>query len=128
LATTTAPPPDNARAGDEVFSTAKLAALQQQGRGVFVDATAAWCVSCIVNERLTLQATAVRAAFAAHDIALLKADWTRQNPEVTAFLRSHAQEGVPLYVFYPPDHGAPIVLPAVLTESAVLAAIEPHPG
>jgi thiol:disulfide interchange protein DsbD len=66
----------------------------------------------------------VRAAFAARGVAYLKGDWTRQNPEITAFLRAHARDGVPLYVMYPGGHRAEEVLPQILTEGTVLAALK----
>ena len=88
--------------------------------------TAAWCITCLVNERLALAPAAVRAAFAERKIVYLKGDWTRQDPAITAFLRQHGRDGVPLYVYYPPGH--PLgkdghVLPQLLTEGTVLGAI-----
>ncbi len=106
--------------GMEPFSAARLAALRNEGRPVFVNMTAAWCVTCLVNERLALAPSAVRRAFADHHVAYLKGDWTRGNPEVTAFLRGHARDGVPLYVLYPPSPAVPTVLPQILTEGAML--------
>jgi len=82
--------------------------------------TAAWCVTCLVNERLALSPPAVRDAFARNHVAYLKGDWTRQDPDITHFLREHDRDGVPLYVYYPPGDGAPKVLPQVLTEAMVL--------
>ena len=108
--------------GGEAFSPARLSALVGAGRPVFVDATAAWCITCKVNERLALTPR-VRAAFAAGGITYLVADWTRQDPAISAFLRTHGHEGVPLYVFYPGHDRAPLVLPQLLTEATVLDAI-----
>jgi thiol:disulfide interchange protein DsbD len=107
----------------ETFTAARLAALQQAGRPVFVDATAAWCVTCLVNEQVALTAAPVRRAFAAAGVTYLRADWTRQDPDVTAFLRLQARDGVPLYVFFPADHRPPMVLPQILTQAIVLDAI-----
>jgi len=104
----------------EPFSAARLAALRSEGRPVFVNMTAAWCVTCLVNERVALSPSAVRRAFADHHVAYLKGDWTRGDPEITVFLRGYAREGVPLYVLYPPGPGAPAVLPQILTEGAML--------
>ena len=106
--------------GAERFSAARLAALREQGRPVFVNMTAAWCVTCLVNERVALSPAPVRRAFADHHVAYLKGDWTRGDPEITAFLRGHARDGVPLYVLYPPGPAAPSVLPQILTEGAML--------
>jgi thiol:disulfide interchange protein len=76
-----------------------------------------------VNERVAIATAPVHAAFAAHDIAYLKGDWTRQDPAITDFLRDHGRDGVPLYVYFPPDGAAPVVLPQILTEGIVLDRI-----
>jgi thiol:disulfide interchange protein DsbD len=94
--------------------------LREEGRPVFVNMTAAWCVTCLVNERVALSPAPVRRAFADHRVAYLKGDWTRGDPEITAFLRGHARDGVPLYVLYPPGSAAPSVLPQILTEGTML--------
>ena len=107
------------KAGIEPFSGPRLAALRAEGRPVFVNMTAAWCVSCLVNERVALAPDAVRRAFADHGVAYLKGDWTRGDPEITAFLRFHSRDGVPLYVLYSPGQ-APLVLPQILTEGIML--------
>ena len=103
----------------EPFSQARLAQLQAEGRPVFVNMTAAWCLSCLVNERLALSPAAVRTAFAQAHVAYLKGDWTRQDPAISTFLRDHDRDGVPLYVFYPPGR-APVTLPQLLSEGTVL--------
>ena len=105
------------------FTRARLAALRAEGRPVFVNMTAAWCVTCLVNERIALAPASVQARFAG-GVAYLKGDWTRQDPEISAFLSEHGRDGVPLYVFYPPQRPG-IVLPQILTEGAVLGAMGP---
>jgi thiol:disulfide interchange protein DsbD len=112
-----------AEAGVEPFSAARLAALRAAGKPVFVNMTAAWCVTCLVNERVALGREEVRAAFAERGITYLKGDWTRQDPAITAYLQSQGADGVPLYVFYPAGGGAPVRLGQILTAEAVLAAI-----
>jgi thiol:disulfide interchange protein DsbD len=104
----------------EPYSAERLAALRAEGRPVFVNMTAAWCVTCLVNEKVALESPAVRQAFAAHRVAALKGDWTNQAPEITAFLREHQRDGVPLYVYYPPGDRPAHVLPQILTEGMVL--------
>jgi thiol:disulfide interchange protein DsbD len=116
--------PPVAEAGVEPFSAARLATLREQGRPVFVNMTAAWCVSCLVNERVALSTQAVRQAFSAHRVVYLRGDWTRQDPAITAFLRAHGRDGVPLYVLYPPGGGGGEVLPQILTQGGVLAALD----
>jgi thiol:disulfide interchange protein len=110
--------------GSEPFSPARLAALRAEKRPVLVDMSAAWCVTCLVNERIALDTAPVRAAFKANNVAYLKGDWTREDPAITAFLRAHGRDGVPLYVFYPAG-GEPRILPQILTPGIVLAAITP---
>jgi len=120
IGTASVAPAQAASEGAEPFSAARLAALREAGRPVFVNMTAAWCVTCLVNERVALSPAPVRRAFADHHVAYLKGDWTRGDPEITAFLRGHARDGVPLYVLYPPGPAAPSVLPQILTEGTML--------
>ena len=115
-----------AEPGVEPFSLDRLAALRRDGRPVFVNITAAWCVTCLVNQRVALDQPAVRQEFAARGIAYLKGDWTRQDAGITNFLHSHGRDGVPLYVFYPSGQGASVVLPQILTEGIVLSALDQH--
>ena len=112
-----------AEAGAEPYSAARLASLRAEGRPVFVNMTAAWCVTCLVNERVAIATDPVRAAFAAHHVAYLKGDWTRQDAGITAFLRAHGRDGVPLYLYFPPGDQPPTILPQILTEQTVLRAI-----
>lgn len=109
--------------GAEPFSAPRLAELRAAGTPVFVNMTAAWCVSCLVNERVALARAPVRAALTAKGIVYLKGDWTRQDPAISAFLRSHGADGVPLYLFYPAGGGKPVQLPQILTPGIVLEAI-----
>ena len=117
-----AAPGPAAEPGTEAFTPARLAALRAEGRPVFVNMTAAWCLTCLVNERIALAPREVRDAFAAHDVAYLRGDWTRQDPSITDFLRVNGRDGVPLYVFFP-ARGAAEVLPQLLTAETVLRAV-----
>jgi len=95
-----------------------------QGRPVFLDFTAAWCLTCQVNERLVLSTESVQGAFRERNVALFKADWTRQDPEITAALEALGRSGVPVYALYRGSSGAtPHLLPAILTEQIVLDAL-----
>jgi thiol:disulfide interchange protein DsbD len=107
----------------EAYTTAKLAALRAANRPVFVDATAAWCITCLVNEDAVLSQGSVKSAFAAKNVAYLVADWTNQNPEITALLKENGRSGVPLYLYYAPGAKTPVILPQILTESIVLGAL-----
>lgn len=112
----------------EPFSPERVAALRAEGRPVFVDFTAAWCITCLVNEKLVFTDEGVAKAFAEADVALLIADWTNRDPVITKALAAHGRSGVPLYLFYPNDGGAPAILPQVLTVGSVLQAVEVATG
>jgi thiol:disulfide interchange protein/DsbC/DsbD-like thiol-disulfide interchange protein len=112
--------------GVEAFTPARFAALRAQGEPVFVDMTAAWCMTCLVNERLVLDTPAARALFARRGVHVLRGDWTRHDPGITAFLRAHERDGVPLYV-YAPVRGAEVVLPQLLTTSILARALDSSP-
>jgi thiol:disulfide interchange protein DsbD len=120
---TAAPPPPAATETAESWNSARVEALRAEGKGVFLNVTAAWCITCQVNERIALRREAVQAAMAARGIVYLKADWTRGDPAIAALLRAHGREGVPLYLFWPPGGGEAVILPEVLTEAMVLRQI-----
>ncbi len=106
------------------FSQASLDAARASGKAVFVDYTAAWCLSCQVNEKLVLNAADVQAALRKGDLVLMRADWTQYDSAITAALTSVGRSGVPTYVIYPgKPAAAPDVLPELLTKDAVLSAI-----
>lgn len=107
----------------EPFSVERLDAARAAGQPVFVNMSAAWCITCLVNERVALDRRAVAAGFAAQDVLYLKGDWTNRDPAITEYLASHGRNGVPLYVFYAPGQD-PRVLPQLLTEALVLATID----
>jgi thiol:disulfide interchange protein DsbD len=116
--TAAAAPAIAAEGGAEPFSEARLAALREAGRPVFVDMSAAWCITCLVNERVALDPASVRDAFAGHHVALLRGDWTRRDAAITRYLDHFGRNGVPLYVYYPAG-GTPKVLPQILTPGLV---------
>jgi thiol:disulfide interchange protein DsbD len=104
------------------FTPATVASLTSSGRAVFVDFTAAWCVTCQVNKRLVLNKDDVRSAFAAKNVALVRADWTRRDPDITRALAALGRNGVPVYVLYRPGK-EPLLLPEVLQPSLVHDAL-----
>lgn len=111
--------------GWQPYSAALLDDLRKQGRTVFLDFTADWCITCKANEKGVLERDTVRAAFSELDVALVKADWTSQNPEITKILAEHGRSGVPFYLVYPGgDPAHPIALPELLTVETVLTALE----
>ena len=82
------------------FSEARLQMLRSEGRPVFLYLTADWCLTCKVNEATSLADADVAKAFAAHHVAVLRGDWTRQDPAITRFLKAHGRAGVPLYLWF----------------------------
>jgi thiol:disulfide interchange protein/DsbC/DsbD-like thiol-disulfide interchange protein len=106
------------------WSDAALAEELSAGRPVFVDFTAAWCVTCQVNKRLVLESEPVRRAFVAHNVALLRADWTRRDEAITAALAKLGRSGVPVYALYRPGESLPQLLPEVLSPGLVTDALE----
>jgi thiol:disulfide interchange protein DsbD len=126
------PPASGAGAGGarwEPFSPQRLADLRAQGTPVFVNFTAAWCITCLVNERVALSSPAVAEAFTRRGVVYLKADWTNRSAEIAAVLDSFGRSGVPLYVVYRgrADRSPgpePRVLPQILTEGIILDAID----
>ncbi|KQU27444.1 thiol:disulfide interchange protein [Methylobacterium sp. Leaf94] len=117
---------DAAQADGSAFTQARLDGLLAQGKPVFVNMTAAWCITCQVNERVALRAEAVQAGLKARGITALKGDWTNQNPEITRLLERHGRSGVPLYLLYA-GAGEPTVLPQILTPGLVLEALQAVP-
>jgi thiol:disulfide interchange protein len=121
--------PDVQLHGDwQPFTLERLQAERAQGRPVFVDFTAAWCLTCKFNEATVLESSAVREAFQRNGIVKLKADWTNADPTITRILKQFGRPGVPFYVLYPAGK-TPIVFPELLTKSIILNKLEtivPH--
>jgi thiol:disulfide interchange protein DsbD len=109
--------------GAERWSAERVAAALAEGRPVFVNLTAAWCITCQVNDRLALRTEAVRAAMAASNTLYLVGDWTRGDAAIGALIRSVGREGVPVYLLYRPGAASPEILPQILTEGIVLRAL-----
>jgi thiol:disulfide interchange protein DsbD len=122
---TSANPAKDTRSSGEAwtpYAKADIEALTATGTPVFVDFTAAWCVTCQVNKKVVLEARAVQKAFADRGVTLMRADWTRRDPVITAALAELGRNGVPVYVLYAPGKPA-VVLPEVLTQRLVMDAI-----
>ena len=109
----------------EVFSSQRLNELQAAGRPVFLNMTAAWCITCLANEQTTLSTDRVMQAMLDNDITYMKGDWTNEDPEITAVLEHFNRPSVPLYVLYPGDTTKePIILPQILTPGTLVKAFE----
>ena len=102
----------------EPYSAERLALLRAEGKPVFVNMTAAWCITCLVNERTTLSSAAVQQAMQDSGVVYMKGDWTKRDPAITAFLQSFGRDGLPFYAYYPAGK-EPVVLPPVLTQAIV---------
>lgn len=106
------------------YSQQALDAARAEGHPVFIDFTAAWCLSCQVNERVVLKSDDVQKQFRDNKVTLLRADWTQYDPEITKQLASVGRSGVPTYVIYPAGNGPADVLPELLTKDIVLNALK----
>ena len=109
--------------GWERFSRARMAEAVAAGKPVFVDFTAAWCITCLVNERVALETPAAKKAFEQAGVVKLKGDWTNRDDEITAVLKEVGRAGVPLYLFWAPGADRPKILPQVLTEAMILSEL-----
>jgi thiol:disulfide interchange protein len=109
--------------GWEPYSRAAIEQYRTQGRPVFVDFTARWCLSCQVNERVVLNRPDVRRRLHDSGIVLVRADWTRHDENIGSALSELGRSGVPTYVFYLPGQPA-LILPEVLTPGIFFAALD----
>jgi thiol:disulfide interchange protein DsbD len=106
------------------YSPEALESLRAQGKPVFLDFTASWCLTCQFNEKTAINLPSVRSLLREKGITAMKGDWTNSDPAITAALKSFGRVGVPLAVFYPAGKGSsPVVLPELLTEKIVLETL-----
>lgn len=109
----------------EVYSQQRFNDLRNQGKPVFINLTAAWCITCLVNEQVALSQQSVANAFSKSGVTYLKGDWTNQDQQITQLLKQFGRSGVPLYILYPAGKDAkPQVLPQILTPEIVLNAVQ----
>jgi thiol:disulfide interchange protein DsbD len=124
LAALDAPTPLGVDRNPTPWSESQVQQHLAAGRPVFVNFTAAWCITCQVNEQMALATENTRRRFTAHEVAYLVADWTRRDPAITRQLERHGRSGVPLYLLYSPATGQPVVLPPLLTEGLIADALQ----
>lgn len=101
-----------------------MASAREEAYPVFVDYTAAWCITCQVNKTLVLNDQEVVAAFRKNKVITFRADWTSRDAEITKSLTSFGRSGVPVYVFYPSNQGAPVVLSEVLRKKEIFSLFD----
>ena len=110
------------------YSPELLADLRADNQPVFINLTADWCITCLVNERIALSSNKVKQLMADRGINYLKGDWTNSDPQITELLERFNRSGVPLYLLYPRGPGGAEILPQILTESMVIDALNKAAG
>jgi suppressor for copper-sensitivity B len=105
------------------YSADLVAAEVNKGQTVFVDVTADWCLTCKANKRLVLDSGQVASAFSADTVTTVRADWTRADPAITAYLMDNGRFGIPFNIIYGPNAPNGIALPEILTKAKVLEAL-----
>lgn len=105
------------------YSETKLSELRQQKQAVFVNITADWCITCLMNEKVTLSKPSIKQAFKDNKIIYMKGDWTNYDENITALLSKYQRSGIPLYIYYPADGSQEILLPQILKADDVLNII-----
>lgn len=109
----------------QAYSPELLTELRQDGRPVFIDLTADWCLTCLANEKVTLSKAEVESVFDEYKVATLKGDWTNRDPKISQLLEEYGRSGVPLYLWFPAKRvGKADVLPQLLTPSLVIDTIK----
>lgn len=118
-----APDEDRQLAGSawQPYDKAIIDRARAGGRAVFIDYTAAWCITCQVNKKLVLESQSVMELFQSHDVLLVRADWTERDPEITGALAELGRNSVPVYAWYPPGAEKPELLPQILQERMIAA-------
>jgi thiol:disulfide interchange protein DsbD len=99
----------------QAYNGQTITQARTEGRAVFIDFTAAWCITCQVNKKMVLDTQAADQLFKQHNVLRIRADWTRHDAEITAALAAFGRNSVPVYVYYPADGSQPKILPQILT-------------
>ena len=101
------------------FDLASIPAMVADGRVVFVDVTADWCITCNVNKKRVLDTDDINAAFEQGEVVRMRADWTKPSNEIANYLASFSRFGIPFNVIYGPDAPRGVVLPELLSADSV---------
>ena len=116
--------PFRQNSGWQTYDETALQALIAEGKPVFVDFTAAWCLTCQVNKKVALNARPVRERFQDLGVVLMRADWTNRDDQITEALARYGRSSIPFYIYYPRGKGnSPVILPEVLTPGIVLGTL-----
>ena len=108
----------------QAYSPETLEQLRQQGKPVFINITADWCITCLANEKITLNTDRVKQAFVDTGVTYLKGDWTNHDSTITKLLNKHGRTGIPLYVVYPSgNEKQATLLPQILTTEVLIDAL-----
>ncbi len=108
----------------EAYSPERLSQLRAEGKAVFINLTADWCITCLANERVALSSAAFYQTLDVNDITYLKGDWTDSDPEITELLNQYQRSGVPLYLLFPTGEGKAQILPQILLETTILELLD----
>jgi thiol:disulfide interchange protein DsbD len=118
-------PADHQTRGDWLaFDPVQLSELQRSGQPVLVNFTAAWCITCLVNEKVAISRPAVQAQLRQQGVVYMKADWTSKDPRITEMLNRYGRNGVPLYLLFPGNGQDAVVLPNILTVEILTDALQ----
>jgi thiol:disulfide interchange protein len=108
----------------QTYSAARLSQLRAEGKPVFVNFTADWCITCLVNEKVALGSDQVLKTFREHGVVYLKGDWTNRDEPIARVLADYGRSGVPLYLYFAPGARTAEVLPQLLTPGLVTGAVQ----
>ena len=106
------------------YDPEKIQEYREAGVPVFIKFSAKWCLTCLVNEKTAFSSTELAKEFRKKGVVSFLADWTSRSDEITAALESYGRGGIPLYVYYAPHSGKPLVLPQLITDRTILSVLK----